>query len=202
MITENDHKFGSTFSAVAKGSSVKLTRIPYRAPRANAICERFMGSVRRECLDHVLIVNDRQLHRVIKEYVAFFNGARPHQGLGQQIPGQLGAVRDERRVGKIIAFPILNGLHHDYRRVATPLGCGDGAGMVFFVLHRVDLNAAHLIQCVVARELRACRSMPGSPLLEGLLFSQQEIKVTFKTCRGKSARTNLSCSQRQLDVHA
>lgn len=66
----------------------------------------------------------------------------------------------------------------------------------------VGLNAAHLIQCVVARELRAYRSMPGSPLLEGLLFSQQEIKVTFKTCRGKSARTNLSCSQRQLGVHA
>ncbi len=85
---------------------------------ANAICERFLGSVRRECLDHILIFSERQLYRVVKEYVAFFNSARPHQGLEQRIPDQFGSNGEVKREGKIIAFPVLHGLHHDYRRVA------------------------------------------------------------------------------------
>ncbi len=118
MIRDNDRKFGWAFSAVAKASGIEVLRTPYRAPRANAICERFIGSVRRECLDHLLITNNGQLYRVIKEYVEFFNTARPHQGIDQQIPERLGIREEEQREGKIISFPILNGLHHDYRRVA------------------------------------------------------------------------------------
>jgi hypothetical protein len=57
-----------------------------RAPKANAICERFIGSVRKECLDHILILNRRHLHRMIGEYVDYFNHARLHQGIGQRIP--------------------------------------------------------------------------------------------------------------------
>src|SRR5581483_9710312 len=74
LIRDNDRKFGSAFSSVAKASGIEVLRTPYRAPRANAICERFIGRVRRECLDHLLIVSDDQLYRVIKEYVEFFNG--------------------------------------------------------------------------------------------------------------------------------
>lgn len=118
LIRDNDRKFGSSFAAVAKASGIEVLRTPYRAPRANAICERFLGSTRRECLDHMLIVSDGQLSRVIKEYVAFFNSARPHQGIHQAIPGKLESSREEKREGKIISFPVLNGLHHDYRRVA------------------------------------------------------------------------------------
>jgi putative transposase len=120
LIHDNDRKFGSEFTFVAKNSGIEALRIPYRAPRANAVCERFLGSVRRECLDHMLIVSERQLYRVIREYMGFFNGARPHQGIDQQIPGQMGTTREEKREGKIISFPVLNGLHHDYRRVACP----------------------------------------------------------------------------------
>jgi len=54
---------------------------PYRAPRANAICERFLGSLRRECLDHVVILNERHLHKLVKKYESYFNCARPHQGI-------------------------------------------------------------------------------------------------------------------------
>lgn len=118
LIRDHDRKFGCAFSEVAKASGIEVLRTPYRAPRANAVCERFIGSVRRECLDHLLIVSDAQLYRVIKEYVRFFNGARPHQGIGQQIPEQMRIIGEEKREGKIISFPILNGLHHDYRRVA------------------------------------------------------------------------------------
>ncbi len=63
-----------------------MLTIPYHAPRANAICERFLGSVRRECLDHLLILHEKQLQRVLNAYVAYFNQARPHQGIRHQIP--------------------------------------------------------------------------------------------------------------------
>ncbi len=103
---------------MAKASGIEVLRVPCRAPRANAVCERFIGSVRRECLDHLFIMSDGQLYRVIKDYVQFFNATRPHQGVEQQIPGGFGIREEAKREGKIISFPVLNGLHHDYRRVA------------------------------------------------------------------------------------
>jgi putative transposase len=118
LIRDNDRKFSSDFTSLARTSRIEILRTPYRTPRANAICERFLGSVRRECLDHLLIVSDGQLYRVLKEYVAFFNGARPHQGIEQQIPERMGSRGEEKREGKIVSFPVLNGLQHDYRRVA------------------------------------------------------------------------------------
>jgi len=118
LIRDNDRKFGSEFRSVGKASGIEVLHTPYRAPRANAICERFLGSVRRECLDHLLILSEGQLYRVLKEYVAFFNGARPHQGIDQQIPVRRGITGEEKREGKIVSFPVLNGLHYEYRRVA------------------------------------------------------------------------------------
>ncbi len=118
LIRDNDNKFGTLFNRVAKGTGIEVLKIPFRTPRANATCERFLGSVRRECLDHLLIFTERQLHRVVSEYVEYFNRVRPHQGLGQQIPEGLRGVVSEGRSGKILAFPVLHGLHHDYRRAA------------------------------------------------------------------------------------
>jgi putative transposase len=119
LIRDNDSKFGVTFARVAKTSGIKILKTPYHAPRANAICERFLGSVRRECLDHLLILQEKQLHRVLNAYVAYFNQARPHQGIQQQIPEQkVGSVPAQHASGKVISFPVLGGLHHDYRRSA------------------------------------------------------------------------------------
>jgi transposase InsO family protein len=113
LIRDNDRKYGCEFARSARG--IEVLRTPIRAPKANAVCERFLGSVRRECLDHVLILNERQLYRILKEYVRYFNAARPHQGLD----GQRLMPIDSPPIGnKIIAFPVLNGLHHDYRRSA------------------------------------------------------------------------------------
>ena len=104
---------------MAKTSGIKVLKTPYHAPRANAVCERFLRSVRQECLDHLLILQERQLQRVLNAYVAYFNQARPHQGIGQQIPQQLRSVPCAQGAGnKVIAHPILGGLHHDYRRAA------------------------------------------------------------------------------------
>ncbi|MFC1960607.1 integrase core domain-containing protein [Chloroflexota bacterium] len=99
---------------------IDVLRTPVRAPKANAICERFIGSVRREYLDHMLILNERHLYRLTGEYVDYFNHAHPHQGIEQRIPDP--REEDDVRVGeshgRIVGHPVLGGLHHDYRRVA------------------------------------------------------------------------------------
>ena len=119
LIRDHDRKFGPCFARVANTSSIKMLTTPYHAPRANAICERFLGSVRRECLDHLFILQEKQLDRVLHTYVQYFNRARPHQGIRQQLPEQYGEpVRPDHDRGKILFFPVLGGLHHEYRRSA------------------------------------------------------------------------------------
>ena len=83
LIRDNDDKFGKRFTAVAEGTGIDVVKIPPRSPNLNPICERFLASVRRECLDYMIMLSDPQLRRVLKEYVEiYFNRARPHQGLG------------------------------------------------------------------------------------------------------------------------
>ena len=119
LIRDNDTKFGPLFARVASSSGIKMLKTPFHAPRANACCERFLGSLRRECLDHLLILHEQQLSRVLQAYVAYYNGTRPHQGLQQQIPDPPAApLPGEARDGPILALPILGGLHHAYRRAA------------------------------------------------------------------------------------
>jgi transposase InsO family protein len=113
LLRDNDRKYGTEFARAARG--IEVLRTPIRAPKTNAVCERFLGSVRREYLCHVLILNERHLYRILKEYVRYFNTARPHQSLD----GQRLMPIDSPLIGnKITAFPVLNGLHHDYRRSA------------------------------------------------------------------------------------
>jgi putative transposase len=119
LIRDNDSKFGPSFARVARTSGIKLLKTPYHAPRANAGCERFMRSVRQECLDHLLILHEKQLPRVLNAYVIYFNQARPHQGIQQQIPDPSGSARtSHHRGGKVIALPVMGGLHHDYHWAA------------------------------------------------------------------------------------
>src|SRR5438034_3205485 len=119
LIRDNDSKFGPCFARVATTSAIEILKTPVHAPRANAICERFLRSVRQECLDHLLILHEKQLQHVLNQYVAYFNLARPHQGIQQQIPEQRGSSgSSEHTEGKVIAVPIVGGLHHDYQRVA------------------------------------------------------------------------------------
>ena len=119
LIRDNDCKFGVNFARVAKTSRIEMLTTPYHAPRANAICERFLGSVRRECLDQVLILHEKQLHRVLHTYVKYFNQERPHQGIRQQVPqGEEASGASEQHGDRIIPVPILGGLDHAYRRAA------------------------------------------------------------------------------------
>jgi putative transposase len=82
----------------------------------NAVAERFVGSARREILDHVIVLDDRHFGRLVTQYKEYFNEARPHQGIGQRIPGMPLAAIDITK--PIVIKPVLGGLHHDYRRAA------------------------------------------------------------------------------------
>jgi len=116
LIRDNDPKFDTRFDDVAKGTGIKMLRTPVRAPNVNACCERFLRSVRAECLDHVLIRGEDHLESGLRRYCAYFNDARPHQGIGQKIPC---GPPEPPAVGRTIEeTPILGGLHHDYRLAA------------------------------------------------------------------------------------
>jgi putative transposase len=115
LIRDRDEKFGATFDRVAEGAGARVIKTAVQAPNMNPVGERFVGSLRREALDHVLLLDDQHLEDVARQYVRYFNTARPHQGIGQRIPD--GPVNDNQ-TGKVIAIPVLGGLHHDYRRAA------------------------------------------------------------------------------------
>ncbi len=86
LIRDRDSKFTGSFDAVFAGAGIRIIRTPIRAPRANAIAERFIGTLRRECLDHLLITGPRHLDVVLREYVQHFNAHRPHRSLEQRPP--------------------------------------------------------------------------------------------------------------------
>lgn len=91
-------------------------RTPYRTPIANAHAERWVRSVRGECLDHLLIVNEAHLRHVLAGYIAHYNRARPHQGLAQQTPVPFAP---RARAGPVRRRDVLGGLIHEYDREAA-----------------------------------------------------------------------------------
>lgn len=101
---------------------LRVLRSPPQAPRANAICERLIGTLRRELLDRILIINQAHLRTVLAEYELHYNGARPHQGIAQRVPGHdpdqpLATVIDLDTV-RICRRPVLGGITSEYQAAA------------------------------------------------------------------------------------
>ena len=115
LTRDRDTKFTSSFDAVFASIGIETIRTPIRAPQANAFAERWVRTVREDCLDHLLIVSRGHLERVLSEYVEHYNEARPHRGL------QL-VVRNPRsqpqRIGAVARRDVLGGVVHEYERVA------------------------------------------------------------------------------------
>jgi putative transposase len=115
LIHDNDRKFTSGFDAVFTSERIPIVHTPYHAPNANAFAERWVRTVREECLDKVIILNEAHLQRVMQEYIEYYNAARPHQGIEQHIPVPKALAARE---GPIRCQKVLNRMIPDYYRAA------------------------------------------------------------------------------------
>src|SRR5947209_9229238 len=114
LLRDRDAVYGRDFRQRARRVGIDSIATPVRAPRANAIAERVIGTLRRECFDHLIVLNEQHLVSVLTEFVRYYNEERPHRTLALQTP----EVRRRSVTGPIRARPALNGLHHVYERVA------------------------------------------------------------------------------------
>jgi putative transposase len=119
LIRDRDTKFTSVFDAVFASEGMRILRTPVRAPRANAIAERWIGTVRRELLDRILIVNRRHLMAVLTEYVTHFNDHRPHRALNQAAPLRSLPPSASPSPLCLRRRNLLGGLIHEYTQVAS-----------------------------------------------------------------------------------
>jgi putative transposase len=116
LIRDRDAKFFAAFDAVFAGADIRILRTPIRAPSANAIAERFIGTLRRECLDHRLITGRRHLAMVLREFIEHYNTHRPHRSLHQHPPA--GPLPRRGATGRPLRRDRLGGLVHEYLQVA------------------------------------------------------------------------------------
>jgi transposase InsO family protein len=118
LIRDRDRSYGADFVARAAGIGIEAVLTPIHAPQANALAERVIGTIRRECLDHLIAVNERHLRRVLREYVAYYNAERPHRSLALSPPAGPRPLPPSSARDRIDAEPVLGGLHHVYRWAA------------------------------------------------------------------------------------
>jgi putative transposase len=117
LIRDRDSKFTAAFEAVFTAIDVRIITTPVRAPQANAIAERFVGTVRRELLDRILIINQRHAAAVLREFERHYNDHRPHRTLGQAAPSRPLPRRATTEIPKIKRRDRLGGLLHEYQQV-------------------------------------------------------------------------------------
>jgi putative transposase len=118
LIRDRDSKVTAALDAVLSGADIRIIRTPVRAPRANAIAERWIGTLRRECLDHLLIIGPRHLALVLREYREHYNAHRPHRSLHQHLPAARAAPPHAGAALRPLRRDRLGGLIHEYLQVA------------------------------------------------------------------------------------
>ena len=122
IIHDRDCIYSEGVDATLTAMGLTILKTLVRAPQANAYCERLIGTIRRECLDWVIPLNERHLRRVLAEWVAHYNQGRPHAGLGPGLPDPPAneALEPSHRHRlppgcRVVAKPVLGGLHHEYQ---------------------------------------------------------------------------------------
>jgi transposase InsO family protein len=122
LIHDRDSIYSAELDLAIKSMGLRILRTPVRAPTANSYCERLIGTIRRECLDFMIPLNERHLRRLLKEWVAHYNRGRPHSSLGPGIPDSSVVLPDSSpsrhyipHDHRVVARPVLGGLHHEYQ---------------------------------------------------------------------------------------
>ena len=113
LIRDNDRAFGGVFKARVRAMGIRDRPTSVRAPWQNGYVERLIGSVRRECTDHLIVFSEEHLRQILAKYSTYYNEVRVHISLGKDAP----CTRPIERLGDIVAHPILGGLHHRYARI-------------------------------------------------------------------------------------
>ena len=113
LIRDRDRVYGEAFTRRVRAMGIRDRPTAPRSPWENGHAERLIGSIRRECLDHVIVFGERHLRHVLRSYARYYNGVRTHLSRGKDSP----LPRDVQAVGSILPLPILGGLHHHYVRI-------------------------------------------------------------------------------------
>jgi transposase InsO family protein len=122
VIHDRDSIYSPQLDSALKAMGLRVLKTPFQAPQANAFCERVIGTIRRECLDFLIPLNERHLRGLLKEWVAHYNRGRPHSSLGPGIPDPGSCFQQVKPCGHdipidhhVVSKAILGGLHHEYR---------------------------------------------------------------------------------------
>jgi transposase InsO family protein len=113
IIRDRDAVYGDVFIRRLRAMSIRDRPTAPRSPWQNGYCERAIGSIRRECLDHVVVFGERHLHHLLRSYATYYNSARTHLSVNKDAP----SPRTVHAVGRILPTPFLGGLHHLYVRI-------------------------------------------------------------------------------------
>jgi putative transposase len=128
LLHDRDSIFAKHLDDSIRALGLAVLRSPFASPKANSICERVIGTIRRECLDWVIPLSEPHLRSILHEWVSHYNGGRPHSALGPGVPGPpRGSVRRSKAEARhrwvpgarVRAKPVLGGLHHEYSVVPT-----------------------------------------------------------------------------------
>jgi len=114
LILDRDRKYEGEAREVLHSLSSELIRTSYQSPWQNGVAERWVGSCRRELLDHVVVFNETHLRRLVREYLSYYHADRIHDGLGKDTPEMRPVERREAGHGTLVALPRVGGLHHRY----------------------------------------------------------------------------------------
>jgi transposase InsO family protein len=117
VIRDRDKIYGADFARRVRAMGIEQVLTAPRSPWQNPYCERVIGTLRRDCLDHVIVVGEQHLRRILRKYFEYYHGSRTHLGLGKDAPEP--RKRESIDGGKVIALPMVGGLHHRYARRAA-----------------------------------------------------------------------------------
>ncbi len=117
LLRDRDGIYGREFRRRVEGMGIEQVCTAPRFPWQNPYVERLIGSVRRECIDHLIILNESHLRRILRNYLAYYHGYRTHLSLNKDAPE--GRLPESAEIGKIRALPVVSGLHHRYTRRAA-----------------------------------------------------------------------------------